>query len=113
MGRRENFKKILAHEQPDDAILDLGGCPLSTMMGKSYAGLMHLLGLENKDAENDEILKWGQVYRLDDRLVEALDIDTRGVGAVQIPCRSTWIILAKNEYIPNYMEQKMLASQGF
>ena len=102
MGRRENFKKILAHEQPDDAILDLGGCPLSTMMGKSYAGLMHLLGLENKDAENDEILKWGQVYRLDDRLVEALDIDTRGVGAVQIPSRSTWKILSKNEYIDEW-----------
>lgn len=102
MGRRENFRKILAHEQPDDAILDLGGCPLSTMMGKSYAGLMHLLGLENKDAENDEILKWGQVYRLDDRLVEALDIDTRGVGAVQIPSRSTWKILSKNEYIDEW-----------
>ena len=102
MGRRENFKDILAHRQPQDAILDLGGCPLSTMMGKSYESLLRYLNISEENTDSGEILKWGQVHRLDDRLLEALDIDTRGVGAVQIPSRSTWKVLSDKEYVDEW-----------
>lgn len=44
MGRRENFKAILNHQTPDDLILDLGRCPLSTMQGMSMYTLLDHLG---------------------------------------------------------------------
>lgn len=102
MSRRQNFKDILAHKQPQDIIMDLGGCPLSTMHGKSYYSLLKHLGLEHLDPESDEVLKWGQVHRLNDKLLEALDIDTRGVGAVQIPKNSTFKVLNDKEYIDEF-----------
>lgn len=102
MGRRENFKKILNHQQPDDIIMDLGGCPLSTMHGRSYVNLMTYLGLDMPKDYSKEVLIWGQVHRLDDRLVEALDIDTRGVGAVMIPKNSTFKWLSPTEYIDEW-----------
>lgn len=102
MSRRQNLKDILAHKQPQDAIIDLGGCPLSTMMGHSYYSLLEYLGLDKFDPRVDEVLKWGQVHRLHDKLTEALDIDTRGVGAVQIPKNSTFKVLSDKEYIDEF-----------
>lgn len=96
MGRRENFKKTLRHEQPDDLVLDLGGCPLSTMMGKSYESLAAYLDIVVPP--QTEILKWGQVHQLEERLLEHLDIDTRAVGSVQIPLRSQYKVLSPNSY---------------
>lgn len=89
MGRRENFKAILNHQTPDDLILDLGGCPLSTMQGMSMYTLLDHLGFPYEPPKGG-VLPWGQVVRLDERLLEALDIDTRGVGAVQVPKRSQY-----------------------
>lgn len=102
MSRRDNFKAILNHRQPDDIIMDLGGCPLSTMMGKSYENLLKYLNISEENTDSGEILKWGQVHRLDDRLVEALDIDTRGVGNVVIPANSTFKVLSDKEYIDEW-----------
>lgn len=102
MGRRENFKSILNHRQPEDAILDLGGCPLSTMHGRSYVNLMKYMNLEMPADYKEDVLIWAQVHRLDDRLVEALDIDTRGVGAVMIPKRSTFRWISPTEYVDEW-----------
>lgn len=101
MGRRDNFYKTLAHTQPDDLILDLGGCPLSTMMGRSYDSLMKHLGFQS-GKQTDEIVKWGQVQRLSEELLEALDIDTRAVGAVQMPARSQFRSLSAREYVDEW-----------
>ncbi len=102
MSRRDNLKAILAHKQPEDIVIDLGGCPLATMMGRSYYSLMKYLGLEKLDPASEDVLKWGQVHRLNDRLLEELDIDTRGVGAVQIPSRSTFNVINAHEYVDEW-----------
>jgi uroporphyrinogen decarboxylase len=101
MGRRENFYKTLAHEQPDDLILDLGGCPLSTMMGRSNDTLLTHLGIPQENP-SDEVLKWAQVNRLDEKMLETLDIDTRAVGATQVPRNSQFKILSGKEYIDEW-----------
>lgn len=102
MGRRDDLKRILNHQQPENAILDLGGCPLSTMHGRSYANLMKHFGFDMVKDCSDEVLIWGQVHRLDDRLVEALDVDTRGVGAVMIPKNSTFHWISPTEYMDEW-----------
>ena len=90
MGRRENFKAILNHQTPDDLILDLGGCPLSTMQGMSMYTLLDHLGFPYEPPKGG-VLPWGQVVRLDERLLEALDIDTArrrrraGAQALAVP----------------------------
>lgn len=101
MGRRENFKAILNHQTPDDLILDLGGCPLSTMQGMSMYTLLDHLGFPYEPPKGG-VLPWGQVVRLDERLLEALDIDTRGVGAVQVPKRSQYRNLSPTRYIDEF-----------
>lgn len=102
MGRREDFKRILNHQQPEHAILDLGGCPLSTMHGRSYENLMKYLGFDMPEDYKEEVLIWGQVHRLDDRLPEALDVDTRGVGAVMIPGKSLFRWISPAEYMDEW-----------
>lgn len=42
------------------------------------------------------------MVRLDERLLEALDIDTRGVGAVQVPKRSQYRNLSPTRYIDEF-----------
>ena len=80
MTRRENYRKTLQHQSADALILDLGGCPLSSMEGQSRFKLMEFLGIPHED--NRRALPFGQGYRLDERLLQALDIDTRAVGEI-------------------------------
>lgn len=102
MSRRKNLQDIMNHRQPEDVILDLGGCPLATMQGRSYYKLLEYMGLADCDPKSEEILKWAQVHRLSDRLMEALDIDTRGVGATQVPKNSTFRVISDKEYIDEF-----------
>jgi uroporphyrinogen decarboxylase len=95
MSRRENFKKTLQHIQPDDIIIDLGGCPLSTMEGKSMFTLLEFLGHEIP--KNIDPLKFGKTRRLDERLLEYLDIDTRSVGEIYTPKNSLFEEISEKE----------------
>ncbi len=85
MSRRTDFNKILNHEKPDNLILDLGGNPLSSMEGDSPDKLLQLLG--HKPVPKD-ILPFGKIHRIDDRILEYLDIDTRSVGTIFTPTDS-------------------------
>jgi uroporphyrinogen decarboxylase len=100
MSRRENFYKTLHHEQPDDIILDLGGCPLSSMEGKSMFNLLDYLGYDTNG--KIEITKWGKVLKIDARILKLLDIDTRGVGAVLTPQDSQYKVISDKEYIDEW-----------
>lgn len=101
MSRRENFYKTLNHEKPDQLILDLGGCPLSSMEGSSMFMLMDFLGYKydtNKEYENI----FGKVRSIDERILEYLDIDTRSVGSILKPQKSLYKKISDNEYIDEW-----------
>jgi len=102
LDRRKNFYDTLNHIQPDDIVMDLGGCPLSTMMGNSLYTLMDYLGFQAPEKPQGGPLRWGQVERLPEELLNFLDIDTRGVGAVQIPLRSQYRTVSENEYVDEW-----------
>ena len=85
MSRRMDFNKILNHEKPDNLILDLGGNPLSSMEGNSPDKLLELLGCKPVPKKN---LPFGKIHRIDERILEYLDIDTRSVGTIFTPSDS-------------------------
>lgn len=101
MGRREDFYKTLSHQQPENLIVDLGGNPLSSMEGKSMYRLLGFLGCDAPD-NGEEILPFGRVKRLDERLLRYFDIDTRSVGTILRPQKSQFRKISQNEYIDEW-----------
>jgi len=99
MSRRTDFTKILNHEKPERLILDLGGNPLSSMEGDSPDKLLKVLGYEPVTKENPP---FGKVNKVDDRILEYLDIDTRSVGTILTPSDSLYEQLSKNLYIDEW-----------
>ena len=67
MDRIKNFQDTVEHRQPKDIVMDLGGCPLSSVEGQTQARLLRYLGY---DAPDDAPLLFGKVRRLDERLDE-------------------------------------------
>ena len=100
MSRREDFNKTLKHIQPDNLIIDLGGCPLSSMEGKSMFTLLEFLGYELPS--KIEVLKFGKARRLDERILNYLDIDTRSVGEIFTPKKSLYEEISEKEYIDEW-----------
>jgi uroporphyrinogen decarboxylase len=100
MSRRENFIKTMRHLEPDDIIIDLGGCPLSSMEGRSMYSLLEFLGYDI--SENIDVLRFGKVRRLDERILKYFDIDTRSVGEIFVPKNSLFKRIADNEYIDEW-----------
>ena len=99
MSRRTDFTKILNHKKPERLILDLGGNPLSSMEGDSPDKLLKVLGYEPVAKENPP---FGKVNRVDDRILEYLDIDTRSVGTILTPSDSLYEQLSENLYIDEW-----------
>ena len=83
MSRRSDFAKILRHEKPERLIIDLGGCPQSTMDGNSMYTLLEYLGFGKPD--NIERLRYGKTRRLDERILRRFDIDVRSVVVIFMP----------------------------
>lgn len=100
MSRRTDFTKILSHNQPDNLILDLGGCPLSSMEGNSMYKLLEHLGYDIP--ENIERLRFGKTRRIDERLLTHFDIDTRSVGEIFMPKDSLYEVLSPTEYVDEW-----------
>lgn len=90
----------MRHVEPDDIIIDLGGCPLSSMEGRSMYSLLEFLGYDI--SENIDILRFGKVRRLDERILNYFDIDTRSVGEIFVPGNSLFKRIADNEYIDEW-----------
>lgn len=87
MTKRENFIKVMNHEQPDDVILDFGGNPLSSMEGDSQRMLLEFLGYSVKEEPK---LKFGKSKVIDKRIRKYLDIDTIAVGTILTPTDSLY-----------------------
>ncbi|MCL2780253.1 MAG: methyltransferase, partial [Actinomycetia bacterium] len=100
MSRREDFRRTLRHEQPENLIVDFGGNPLSSMEGRSMRTLLDFLGYAPPpDAER---ILFGRVARLDDRLLTHFDIDTRSVGTILRPQESQFRMISDDEYIDEW-----------
>lgn len=99
MSRRTDFQKILNHEKPDKLILDLGGNPLSSMEGDSPDKLLDFLGYKPVFREN---LPFGKGHRIDDRILDYLDIDTRSIGTIMTPSDSLHEIISDTLYIDEW-----------
>jgi uroporphyrinogen decarboxylase len=100
MSRRADFQKILSHQQPEKLILDLGGCPLSSMDGNSMYKLLEHLGYDIPS--QIERLRYGKTRRIDERLLKHFDIDTRSVGEIFMPQDSLYKIVSPTEYVDEW-----------
>lgn len=80
MKHRERFYEVVTHGQPDRAVYDLCGSPQTNVDYEvTRKELSRLLGFEGE--------KQGP-FNLDERVLEALDIDTRRVGGMPTPATS-------------------------
>jgi uroporphyrinogen decarboxylase len=100
MSRRDDFNKILRHEQPEKLIVDLGGNPLSSMEGRSMQNLLDFLGFNNSDGNEDAF--FGSTQKLDERILKHFDIDTRAVGTILMPQKSLYKRISDKEYIDEW-----------
>lgn len=77
MTHRERFYAAVTHGRPDRAVFDLCGSPQTNVdYDVTKQALAELLGLEGPARGN---------YNLDERILEALDIDTRRIGGMPTP----------------------------
>ncbi|MEF9970608.1 MAG: methyltransferase, partial [Ruthenibacterium sp.] len=99
MGRREDFNRTMQHQKPENLIIDFGGNPLSSMEGESENKLLDFLGFGEKEGKD---LPFGKTRRLDHRLLEYFDIDTRSVGEIFVPQDSMFEKISDSEYIDEW-----------
>ena len=76
MTHRERFLAALSHRQPDRVPIDLGGTVDSSIVVEGYARLKQHFGIEAEDALCNRMMR---VVKVDERILQSLDIDTRGV----------------------------------
>jgi len=100
VSRREDFQKILNHEQPEKLIIDFGGNPLSSMEGQSMYRLLEFLGYDVIDKM--DVMPFGRVRRLDERLLKHFGIDTRSVGTILKPQESLYKKISDSEYMDEW-----------
>ena len=76
MNHRERLLAALSHKQPDKVPIDLGSTNSSSIMVEGYDRLKEHFGIvtETKSAS-----RWLRIVDLDERVLQLLDIDTRGV----------------------------------
>lgn len=94
MTHRERLAAAISHEQPDMVPIDLGGTVDSSIVAEGYEKLKDHFGIQ---AENVLCHRMMRVVRVDERILQALDIDTRGVflGA---PMKKMEVELGPNRY---------------
>lgn len=99
MGRRENYIDTIHHRKPESLIIDFGGCPLSSMEGRSEDKLLEFLGYGKKESES---LLFGKTKKLDERILKEFHIDTRAVGEIMTPSDSQFLKISDEEYIDEW-----------
>lgn len=100
MGRRQNFFDTMQHRRPENVIIDFGGCPLSTMEGRSQEYLLDFLGYAGNRQE--QRLLFGQTRRIDERILRFFDVDTRSVGQILTPRESLFQQISDREYVDEW-----------
>ncbi len=86
MTHRERVVAALEHRRPDRIPLDLGSTRDSSIVVEGYEPLKRHFGVE---AENHIISRMMRVVEVDERILRALQIDTRGVFPGAPPSEET------------------------
>ena len=76
MTHRERVLAAINHQEPDRVPIDLGSTRCTSIHVAGYQGLKAGLGIEAPDIITDRMM---QPVLVDERILRALDIDTRGV----------------------------------
>jgi len=76
MTDRERLIAAISHEQPDMVPIDLGGTVDSSIVVEGYEKLKKHFGVE---AGNELCHRMMRVIKVDERILRALDIDTRSI----------------------------------
>ena len=91
MTHRERAMAALSHQEPDRVPLDFASTRDSSIVVEGYERLKTHFGIQ---AENVLTSRMMQVVDVDERILEALDIDTRGV----FPAAPPDVILGEGHY---------------
>ena len=97
MTKRENFKRIIQHENPDHVMIDLGGCPQSRMETGCEKRLLEFLGYSSREKDASPGSK-----RTDENLLKYFDVEVRSVGGMIKPVKSLYRKISDNEYIDHW-----------
>lgn len=100
MNVRDQFNATIQHIQPDRLLIDLGSSAITTMEGNSMYTMLDFLGYKNY--EKVKPLRFGRVKKIDERILDYLKIDTRGVGEILTPYDSQFQMISDNEYIDEW-----------
>ncbi|MGA7578312.1 MAG: uroporphyrinogen decarboxylase family protein [Desulfobaccales bacterium] len=76
MTHRERLLRALNHQEPDRVPIDLGGTYASSIALDAYVQLTQYLNLRD---EPQVMRKWASAVKPDEKVLKALDIDTRMV----------------------------------
>ena len=76
MTHRERVLAAVSHRQPDKVPLDLGGTRDSSLVVEAYDKVKKYFGIEAEDRLCDRMMR---VVHVDERILRALDIDTRAI----------------------------------
>jgi len=76
MNSKERILKAINGDKPDRMPVDLGSTNCTTIARKSYQDLKEKFSIESKD---ELIMSNFQIVEVDERILEGLEIDTRGV----------------------------------
>lgn len=76
MTHRERLLAALSHEQPDMIPIDFGGTVNSSIVVEGYEKVKQHFGIE---AESKIVQRMTRIVDVDERILSALDIDTRAV----------------------------------
>lgn len=74
--RRERVLTAISHQQTDKVPIDFGGTRDSSIVIEGYEKLKKYFGIETEDELCDRMMR---VVKVDERILQALDIDTRSI----------------------------------
>jgi uroporphyrinogen decarboxylase len=94
MTGRERVLAALAHREPDRVPMDFGSTWITTIHSAAYEGLKRHFGFDSPTVIMERMQ---QVCFVDERILQHLDIDTRGVfpGPPELACNQ-WVELPDN-----------------
>lgn len=74
--RRERILTSISHQQPDKIPIDFGGTRDSSIVVEGYEKLKKHFGIETENELCDRMMR---VVKVDERILQTLDIDTRSI----------------------------------
>lgn len=106
MTHRERVLAALSHEQPDRVPIDLGATRDSSIVVEGYQRLQAYFGVSEDNTFTSRMMR---VVDVDERILRALDIDTRGV----FPGAPADVMLGDGRYRDEWGVERIRPSGSF